>query len=482
MERLKHRLRRREYEWRTRRSASTGLMTRTERGQKQEREANRSAGHRVFAEEIRVSEPVTCPRAAACATAPVVRAAIPLYDASMTERLYYTDAYLRDFDARVVDRANEGRTLYLDRTAFYPTSGGQPFDTGTLAGIAVTNVVDEGERVAHVLAAPAPTVDTVHGTIDWTRRFDHMQQHTGQHLLSAIFADTFELETVSVHFGAESSTLDLDTESLSQKTLLAAEQLANAAIAEPRAVTVAFENAATVTGLRKPPPREGELRVVSIDALDRSACGGTHVRSTAEIGSILLRGTERVRKTTRVEFICGLRAIRAARADHELVSALALSLGVAPSELIAKAKAQGEELRAAQAARREAATALAGYRARELFDATPPDPNGRRRIVVIRVSGSPAGSSVPASSQSIEELRSLAQATLALGNVLFIGAMATPPTIIVASSGSGPTALDAGAVLKPLLVQHGGRGGGNARIAQGTVPTTDALDAIVDAL
>ncbi|MDB4910766.1 MAG: Threonyl/alanyl tRNA synthetase, partial [Gemmatimonadetes bacterium] len=290
--------------------------------------------------------------------APVVRGAFPLYDAFMTERLYYTDAYLRSFDARIVDRANNGRTIYLDRTAFYPTSGGQPFDTGTLGGIAVTDVVDDGERIAHVLASPAPDVDSVRGDIDWTRRFDHMQQHTGQHLLSAIFADTFKLETVSVHFGAESSTLDLDTESLSQKTLLAAERLANTAIVEPRAVSVSFEDAATVTGLRKPPPREGELRVVTIDALDRSACGGTHVRSTAEIGSVLLRRTERVRKTTRVEFVCGLRAVRTARADHEILSALALSMGVAPGELIAKTKAQGEELRAAQSARREATTAL----------------------------------------------------------------------------------------------------------------------------
>ncbi len=457
-------------------------MTCTERGENQERMANRSAGHCVDAEEILMREPVTCPRTAACATAPVVRAAIPLYDAGMTERLYYTDAYLRDFDARVVDRANDGRTLYLDRTAFYPTSGGQPFDTGTLAGIAVTDVVDEDDRIAHVLAAPAPAADSVHGAIDWTRRFDHMQQHTGQHLLSAIFADRFELETVSVHFGAESSTLDLDTESLPQKTLLAAEQHANAAITEPRAVTVSFEIAATVTALRKPPPREGELRVVTIDALDRSACGGTHVHSTAEIGAILLRGTERVRKSTRVEFVCGLRALRAARADYELAAALALSLGVAPSELVAKTKALAEELRASQTARRTASAALDGYRARELFEGTPPDAKGRRRIVVRQISRSPGGTPAPENALTIEGLRSLAQATLALGDVLFFGTLESPPTILVATSGSGPEAVDAGAVLKPLLAKHGGRGGGNARIAQGTVPSADALDAIVNAL
>jgi alanyl-tRNA synthetase len=384
----------------------------------------------------------------------------------MTERLYYTDSYRRTFDARIVERADDGRTIYLDRTAFYPTSGGQPFDTGTLAGIAVTDVVDEGVRIAHVLASPAPEADTVAGAIDWTRRFDHMQQHTGQHLLSAIFADRFGLDTASVHFGAASSTLDLDAESVSREKLLAAEELANAAIAEPRAVSLSFEDAATVAGLRKAPPREGELRVVTIDALDRSACGGTHVRSTAEIGAILLRGTERVRRTTRVEFVCGLRAVRTARADHEMLSALAQSLGVAPTELVATTRAQREELRASQAARREASAALDAYRARERFDAAAPDANGRRRIVERRAAG------------SVEELRSLAQAILALGSALFIGTLADPPTIVVASSDG---ALDAGAALKKVLADAGGRGGGNARIAQGTVPTTSALDAAVSA-
>jgi alanyl-tRNA synthetase len=444
-------------------------MTRTEHDEDWEGDAKRSTRHCAMEREIPAGESLTCLRAAACATAPVVRGAIPLYDAFMTERLYYTDAYLRSFDARIIERATDGRTIYLDRTAFYPTSGGQPFDAGTIAGIQVTDVIDEGDRVAHVLASPAPDTSDVHGEIDWTRRFDHMQQHTGQHLLSAIFADTFKLATVSVHFGAESSTLDLDTESLSQNTLLSAERLANMAVAEPRAVTVSFEDAASVTGLRKPPPRDGELRVVTIDALDRSACGGTHVRSTAEIGSILLRGTERVRKTTRVEFICGLRALRAARADHELISALALSLGVAPSELIAKAKAQGEELRAAQAARREAASELTEYRARELFDATPADSDDHRRIVVRRDSG------------TVDELRSLAQAVVAIGHAHFIGTLASPPTIVLAVSG-GPEAIDAGAALKTQLAQHGGRGGGNTRIAQGTVSSADALDSIVAAL
>lgn len=390
----------------------------------------------------------------------------------MTERLYYTDAYLRAFDARIVDRTADGRTIYLDRTAFYPTSGGQPFDTGTLAGITVIDVVDEGERIAHVLTSPAPRdLQTVSGIVDWNRRFDHMQQHTGQHLLSALFADRFKLHTVSVHFGASSSTLDLDEELVSAKTLIAVEELANLAIAESHEVSVTFESAATAAGLRKPPPREGELRIVDIESLDRSACGGTHLHTTAEIGTLLIRGAERVRKTTRVDFVCGLRAVRTARADHELLTALAQSAGVAATELAAKMKSQGEELRAAQSARREASTALDAYHARERFDSAIPDANGRRRIVIDR-----RDARAPA---TVDELRSLAQATLALGDALFIGTLPSPPTIVVASSEGG---LDAGATLKKLLADHGGRGGGNARIAQGTVPTLGALDAVVAAL
>src|SRR3954462_5788992 len=129
---------------------------------------------------------------------------------AVTERLYYTDAYLTVFDAAVVGRADGGHRVYLDRTAFYPTSGGQPLDTGRLGGVEVVDVVDEGDRVAHLLAAPAPG-ERLEGAVDWPRRFDHMQQHTGQHLLSAVIADRFGHATVSVHFGRESATLDLDT-------------------------------------------------------------------------------------------------------------------------------------------------------------------------------------------------------------------------------------------------------------------------------
>jgi alanyl-tRNA synthetase len=389
----------------------------------------------------------------------------------MTSRLYYTDSYARAFDARITELTDGGTRVYLDQTAFYPTSGGQPFDLGSLGGAPVADVIDEGERIAHVLAAPiaGPAVgDAVHGNVDWQRRFDHMQQHTGQHLLSAVFADLFGYETVSVHFGADRSSLDLGVGGIDPERLGRAEQRVNEVVWENRPVMVSFEDAATVTGLRKRPPREGMIRVVTIDGLDRSACGGTHVRATGEIGAITLRGVERVRKQTRVEFLCGQRVIRQARADYEALSAIALSVKASIVEAPALVAAQNAELRDAIATRRRLEGELAVHEARALYDATSPTSAGARVAVVPRESG------------SLEELRPLAMAFAALPRAAFVACIASPATVLVAASDDA--GIDAGAVLKAALASAGGRGGGSPRLAQGTVPSAQALDDVVAAV
>lgn len=381
----------------------------------------------------------------------------------MTERLYYTDAYLTQFDANVVERGDGGRRIYLDRTAFYPTSGGQPFDLGSLGGVAVTDVVDEGARIAHLLAAPLDT-DRISGAVDWTRRFDHMQQHTGQHLLSAVIADLFGWPTVSVHFGSDVSTLDLDAAAITPEQVAAAEARANAVVWENRPVAVTFEDAATAVGLRKATEREGAIRIVSIEALDRSACGGTHVRTTGEIGPILIGKTERMRKQVRLEFVCGARAVRRARANQELLQRLALAASAAPDELPALFEAQRAELKAAHAARREAEARLHEVRAQELYAAAPVDAAGIRRVTVNDAA-------------SLEHLRSLAQSYIALPRAVFVGLLPTPPTVLLAASADA--GIDAGAALKRVLGDVGGRGGGNARLAQGSVPGPDELERAV---
>ncbi|HKT59173.1 MAG TPA: alanyl-tRNA editing protein [Gemmatimonadales bacterium] len=382
----------------------------------------------------------------------------------MTERLYYRDAYLVEFDAAVVDSGDEGRRVYLDRTAFYPTSGGQPFDTGRLGDADVVEVVDEGERIAHLLSAPV-TGSPVRARVDWSRRYDHMQQHTGQHLLSAVIADRFGHDTVSVHFGRESSTLDLATASLSHEQVIEAERLANRVATENRPVTVGFEEAATATGLRKPTDRQGSIRIVTIERLDRSACGGTHVRATGEIGAILIRKVERIRQVTRLEFLCGDRAVRRARRDADLLAGLASAHSAAPEELPAILESQRLELKASTAAKRELEEALAGFRARELYASTAPDPHGRR-IAVVRESQGP-----------IERLRPLSQAYSTLAGAVFVGIVEQPPSILLAAATDA--GMDAGKLLKSALEASGGRGGGNARSAQGTVRDVGELDAVV---
>ncbi|HYM11159.1 MAG TPA: alanyl-tRNA editing protein, partial [Bryobacterales bacterium] len=204
-----------------------------------------------------------------------------------SERLYYQDSYLTRFDAAVVETRPAGDRfhVYLNRTAFYPASGGQPFDIGRIGGASVVEVIDQGERIAHVADAAVPPGPAA-CEIDWARRFDHMQQHTGQHLLSAVFAELLHHATVSFHLGAESSTIDLATPQLSAAQMEAVETRANALVFENRPVTVHFYSAAEAVsiGLRKPSDRAGEIRVVAIEGCDRSACGGTHVRATGEIG------------------------------------------------------------------------------------------------------------------------------------------------------------------------------------------------------
>lgn len=379
----------------------------------------------------------------------------------MTTRLYYSDSYLTEFDALVVERAEDGRRVYLERTAFYPTSGGQPHDTGMLGDAAVRDVIDEGERIAHVLDAPV-NEGVVTGRIDWPRRFDHMQQHTGQHVLSAVLADLFGWATVSVHFGADVSTLDVDVPAVSPDQVARAERRANEIVFENRPVTVSYEDAEDASGLRKASTREGMLRIVSIADLDRSACGGTHVRATGEIGAILIGKIDKVRQSARLEFVCGLRSVGRARADHDALARLAQSLSAAPNEVTDLVARQSTRLKDAESRLRALETELASRIARERYDTVQADDAGVRRVVERRASG------------SLDELRPLALATASLPRAVFVGAVESPAALLVAASDD--SGFDAGRAIKAVLADAGGRGGGSARLAQGTLPSREALD------
>jgi alanyl-tRNA synthetase len=427
------------------------------------------------------------------------------------ERLYYADSALTQFTATVTDIRERSRTggaslwqVALDRSAFYPTSGGQPHDTGTLTATApsgarldaaITDVEeDEQGEVWHLTPKPLLAGTQIEGRVDWTRRLDHMQQHSGQHLLSALFYQELRALTVSFHLGDAISTIDLDTESLEPAQLVHIEQLANRIVAEARPMahrSVSAEDAERLLAagtVRKLPPRAGDIRLVVIagetaaagaiaeelapvNDLDVNACGGTHVGSTSQIGAVLLRGTERIRQSVRVSFLCGNRAIAAARADDALLTQLGREFSVGRADLPAALARMKAEAKAGAKERQALREDLANYHAARLIVEDPPQNDLRivRRIFpdrdaeYIKLLASRVARAAP---HTIALLASTQQ-------------QQAPATVVVACSQE--FGRDAGEMLRTALAAFSGRGGGSATLAQGLVPT-DQLGPALDAL
>jgi alanyl-tRNA synthetase len=385
-----------------------------------------------------------------------------------TERLYYNDSYLSEFEAQISGEPGDPCRIYLNRTAFYPTSGGQPHDLGTLGGQPVVEVVDEGDRIAHVTTAPlASSSNTVAASIDWARRYDHMQQHTGQHLLSAVFAERFGYQTLSFHMGGDVSTIELGATELSDSQVNEVERQANLIANESRPVHIRFEDAADVAGLRKASERAGRLRIVEIEGLDRSACGGTHVRSSSETAPLQIRKTEKIRGNVRLEFVCGLRAVARAKQDFRVLSDLARQSASPIDKLPEQFAALRLRLAAAEKDRQRLSVEAARREGEELYEEASLSPEGIRR----------ARLHVP----SIDEaVRAKAQAFTAQPKAVLLVLAEEPPGVLIACS---PDAgLNAGAILKQVLAAAGGRGGGAATLAQGSLPNAQVGDALADAL
>ena len=375
----------------------------------------------------------------------------------MTERIYYTDPACIEFDATVIASSTvDGRVVaVLDRTAFYPTSGGQPFDTGVLGDTDVTDVLDlEDGSIGHVVSAPLAEGVRVHGRVDWARRFDHMQQHTGQHILSAAFDRVHRARTVGFHLGAVVSTLDLDTV-LGADALAAAEQEANRIVWEDRPVSIRFaapEEAAAMA-LRKEPTRRGPLRVIDVEGFDLSAGGGTHVARAGQVGVIALRWSEKFRGGVRLEFVCGGRALREFRLLRDAVAGSLRFLSVAPQDLpsaIEGAQGENKDLRRTIRGLHER---LAVHEASALVDRALPV--GAARVIVDTLDGwDQAGLKTLASSAAGQP-----------GVVAALLSAGTPALIVIARAPD--VGLDASAVLKAMLQRFGGKGGGKPELAQG---------------
>jgi alanyl-tRNA synthetase len=392
----------------------------------------------------------------------------------MTERLYYADPYRREFDATIrrVDRTG-GRTLVvLDRTAFYPTSGGQPFDTGALGALRVVDVLDEDDgTVVHVLgddaaglSAPAPG-QGVRGVIDWHRRFDHMQQHSGQHVLSAAFDRLFAARTVSFHLGAESSTIDLDRE-LSRDDIAAAEAEANRVVWENHPVTIRFVSAgeAAALPLRKETAREGTLRLIDMDGFDLSACGGTHVASTGSIGVIAIGAVERFKGGQRVEFVCGGRAAGRFRSMRDTLGAAVRLLSVLPQEVPDGIERLQAETRERQRSLTALEQELARYRAADLAATAETTATGKAVLATVDEDG------------DANRLKSLASSIVSRPGYVVVLVSSSRPAVVVAAR-SQDVSIAANQVIAGLIARFGGRGGGRPDLAQ-----AGGLDAPAEAI
>lgn len=394
----------------------------------------------------------------------------------MTKRLYYTDSYQTEFDAAVTSVTTlDGRpALALDRSCFYPTSGGQPNDLGMLdlgawGSRQVIDVVAGEGIVHHVLNAPPelPVGSRVHGVIDWTRRYDHMQQHSGQHLLSQIFARRFEYETVSVHFGTEESTLDLDTATVDPAQFEEAETAANDLVYASLPITAYFvdENDLHRVPLRRPPAVTGQIRIVEIAQFDYSACGGTHVHTSAEIGPVKLIRQERRRGQTRITFLCGRRAVADYARKHRLLTQTAALFSTDVGQVPTLVGAGLEQNKALQHRVDELIARQLTYTSRDLLAAA--QFVGADRVVA-------AVLDLP-----VDALKTLA-------NLL----QAEPHTIALLGSGAGGKATavfarsdDAaphmGNLLAGALGALGGRGGGRPEFAQGGGIPVEKLDELL---
>jgi len=397
----------------------------------------------------------------------------------MTERLYYADSYCTCFSVRVIERLVwEGRpAVVLDRTAFYPVSGGQPADRGTLGGVAVLDVAvrEEDGAVIHVLSTDPLgfaklTESKIEGVLDWPRRFDHMQQHTGQHILSAAFEQVLDADTVGFHLGTEVSTVDIVVNGVARlepAAVVPVEELANRVVWENRPVSARFvgPDELAVLPLRRPPAVEGPVRIVEIAGFDVNPCGGTHVAHTGEIGLIKIVRLDHRGDETRVEFLCGGRALCDYQAKNGTVNQLTAMLTVGHWELkqaVVRLQAEAKQMR--QHLRR-ARKRLLQVEASELVEAAVVH---EPYCVVSKAWGRPGGSP----EKSPGELRALAQELAQHPGGIALLASVDERTYLCFSRAEGVD-LDVAALLRDACAQLGGKGGGRPHLAQGSAPATD---------
>ena len=396
----------------------------------------------------------------------------------MTQRLYYDDAYRTEFEARVVSvetatgsaaSASAGQwSVVLDRTAFYPTGGGQSCDRGQLGGLSVVDVLDAGDQVVHrVQGAHPPEVgESVRCRIDAVRRHHHRQQHTGQHVLSRVVEDLLGLPTVSARLGETDNTLDVPTDALDEETLDRVEDAVHRVLWEARAVRVHFVSVAEAAawGVRQKKERSGPVRVIEVEGLDRCACGGTHVANTAEVGMLAILGCERVRGGLRVHFLCGDRALRWRREHARELDRVARCLTTAPAQVVPTVERMMADAKEAQKRLATLTSELVSIRSRDWTAQARPLRDGTR-LLLRRLQADEVAAAATV-------LRALTRDPSLL--VALIAEEEGKGQILIGKGGAVP--VDCEGLLRDVLEELGGRGGGRADQARGGFPAGRATE------
>jgi alanyl-tRNA synthetase len=399
---------------------------------------------------------------------------------SPTLKLYYKDAYIRQFSAQIIKRGTdvEGRHfVILDQTAFYPTSGGQPCDHGTVGSSRVLDVeITEDDVIIHYVdQLPSEEVENVEAEIDWERRFDHMQQHTGQHVLSAAFERLYDAGTTSFHLGKETVTVDIGLDPVTPEQLQAVEQLINQIVLEQRPVHTVFVEQEELSQypLRNAPKVSENIRLVIVNDFDWSPCGGTHPRNTGEIGPIKIIGTERTKGATRVEFACGWRVLRLMQQKQDIIKSLQqkvssgeLELPDAVDKLLVKNRDLEKEIQGLQ-------SDLLQYQASEMVERAEWWNSYRlvaQALPISEIKG------LQALAKAITDHSGVVALLVGEGGVGKEGKSVVP--VVLARSQDVDISMNT--LLKSLIEQHGGKGGGSPILAQGGIECSTSPDALLD--
>ena len=390
----------------------------------------------------------------------------------LTERLYYSDSHLIEFEAKVIDvteRVSGWAAVILDQTAFYPTGGGQPSDTGTLNSQRVVECIDDGERgVLHVVQGVTPSRGSVvKGRIDWARRLDHIQQHTGQHILSQSFEKLFNAPTKSFRVLDQSSEIDLEINNPTTELIERAVELANNVIWEDRSITirnVTADEAANLP-LRKEPARSGDLRLIEIEGFDLSPCGGTHAVRTGEVGVIAVRTWERAKGLTRIEFVAGTRALADYRRANASARAIATLFSTSRDDAPQLAAAMVEDNKELQKRVRVLEDIAAGVEAENLLSENQSE--GTR--IIARVFNS----------RDAESLKKLAHALIGHPNIITLLGSRDRDTARLVFARSADASGDMSELMRQACEMIDGRGGGRPDMAQGGGKQIDKLDSAI---